>query len=300
MATTLRLTVPASFSLASKSIKARRMMAATLTVLITVLALLGSVSCHAGYRGGNPAPAPQQSAYPPSTLPPHIYPPKNLNPPPSVSSRPPTYASTSPGSPPPVIPKPSTYPPTSQPPTSSSPPPPMIAPEPPTYPPTSSNPPPVISPQPPTYPPSIPSPPPPLPSPPPSSDDAGKKLKVGYYENKCGGHVDVEAIVRKHVSGFDAGVKAGIIRLFFHDCFIRGCDASILLDPTGDNPRPEKLGIPNFPSLRGYEVIDAAKAELEAACPGTVSCADVVAFTARDASYFLSGSGVDFAMPARR
>ncbi|OEL25125.1 Peroxidase 2 [Dichanthelium oligosanthes] len=125
-------------------------------------------------------------------------------------------------------------------------------------------------------------------------------LEVGYYKKTC---PRVEHIVRDEVKKFvykNAGTGAGLIRLLFHDCFVQGCDGSVLLDPTPANPQPEKLSPPNFPSLRGFEVIDAAKDAVEKACPGKVSCADIVAFAARDAAYFLSRFKVKIDMPGGR
>lgn len=58
----------------------------------------------------------------------------------------------------------------------------------------------------------------------------------------------------------------------------QGCDGSVLLD----GPTSEKAATPNL-RLRGFEIVDAAKAELESHCPGVVSCADILAFGARDA-----------------
>ncbi|CAL5357195.1 unnamed protein product [Camellia sinensis] len=56
-----------------------------------------------------------------------------------------------------------------------------------------------------------------------------------------------------------------------------GCDASILLD--GSNS--EKTAPINL-HLRGFDIIDAAKAAVEAVCPGVVSCADIIVMATRD------------------
>ncbi|KAM0877071.1 hypothetical protein ACQ4PT_035724 [Festuca glaucescens] len=127
---------------------------------------------------------------------------------------------------------------------------------------------------------------------PPASPTPG--LRVGYYTHK-GRCPQAEKIVREAVEKATAGEKAGLIRLFFHDCFVEGCDGSVLLS----GPDTERTAFPNL-SLRGFEVIDAAKAALEKACPGVVSCADVVAFASRDASYSLSSGRINYRVPAGR
>jgi peroxidase len=104
-----------------------------------------------------------------------------------------------------------------------------------------------------------------------------QSTRVGFYSSSCPkAEAIVKQTVQKHFTSTPS-IAPGLLRMHFHDCFVQGCDASVLLD----GPNTEKTARPNG-GLRGWEVIDDAKTQLEAACPGVVSCADILALAARD------------------
>ncbi|VVA29619.1 PREDICTED: peroxidase [Prunus dulcis] len=126
-------------------------------------------------------------------------------------------------------------------------------------------------------------------------DDCGDLLGSDLYKDIC---PEAEAIIfaRVRLAVFqDTRMAASLLRLHFHDCFVNGCDASVLLDDT-DNFVGEKTAAPNLNSLRGFEVIDAIKQELEFVCPQTVSCADILATAARDSVVVAGGPSWDVQM----
>ncbi|XP_057792533.1 peroxidase 3 [Salvia miltiorrhiza] len=107
-------------------------------------------------------------------------------------------------------------------------------------------------------------------------------LEANFYAKSCPkAEKIVQDYVYKHIPNAPS-LAAALIRMHFHDCFVRGCDASVLLNTTASTGnQTERVAIPNQ-TLRGFGFIDGVKALLEAECPGVVSCADVIALVARD------------------
>ncbi|XP_059448065.1 lignin-forming anionic peroxidase-like [Corylus avellana] len=121
-----------------------------------------------------------------------------------------------------------------------------------------------------------------------STSTCNAHLSSQFYDHTCPNAVStIRSVIRTAVSR-ERRMAASIVRLHFHDCFVQGCDASILLK---DAPSitSEINASQNNNSVRGFEVIDSAKAEVEKTCPGVVSCADILAVAARDASVAVGG-----------
>ncbi|KFK36000.1 hypothetical protein AALP_AA4G064800 [Arabis alpina] len=113
-------------------------------------------------------------------------------------------------------------------------------------------------------------------------------LDYRFYDRSC---PRLQTIVKSGVwKAFkdDSRIAASLLRLHFHDCFVNGCDGSILLNDSEDF-KGEKNARPNKNSVRGYEVIEDIKTDIETSCPLTVSCADIVALAAREAVVLTGG-----------
>ncbi|XP_031264602.1 cationic peroxidase 1-like [Pistacia vera] len=118
---------------------------------------------------------------------------------------------------------------------------------------------------------------------------ASAQLSSTFYATTCPSALStIKSAVAAAVAK-EKRMGASLLRLHFHDCFVNGCDASILLDDTATFTG-EKTANPNVNSVRGFEVIDTIKSQLESSCAGVVSCADILAVAARDSVVALGGS----------
>ncbi|CAA0841039.1 Peroxidase 73 [Striga hermonthica] len=123
------------------------------------------------------------------------------------------------------------------------------------------------------------------------SGSASAQLKPNYYANVC---PDVENIVRRVVTAkFQQTFVTvpAVIRLFFHDCFVSGCDASVIVASTPGNTaekdHPDNLSLAGD----GFDTVIKAKLAVDAVprCKNKVSCADILALDTRDAIVLSGG-----------
>lgn len=114
---------------------------------------------------------------------------------------------------------------------------------------------------------------------------------VGFYNKTCPRAEDIVlAQVQKRFL-VDRTITPALLRMLFHDSFVRGADASILLDSKPGH-EAEKAALPNL-TIRGFDLIDAAKEAVESVCPGVVSCADIIAIAVRDSVALAGGPRYD-------
>ncbi|XP_057953305.1 peroxidase RIP1-like [Malania oleifera] len=125
------------------------------------------------------------------------------------------------------------------------------------------------------------------------------QLTPDFYEESCPSALPTVKMVVERAIQNEPRMGASLLRLHFHDCFVNGCDGSILLD---DNPNfiGEKTAAPNLNSVRGFEVVDEMKEEVNLACNGNVvSCADILAIAARHSVQILGGPNYEVLLGRR-
>ncbi|KAK9134415.1 hypothetical protein Syun_013745 [Stephania yunnanensis] len=123
-------------------------------------------------------------------------------------------------------------------------------------------------------------------------------LSWNFYNSSCPQLVPIIRNQLRIVFRNDPTLPAAVLRLHFHDCFVQGCDGSVLLDGSASGPG-EKNAPPNL-TLRpeAFATIEALRRRVHQVCGQVVSCTDIVALAARE-SVFLSG-GSNYRVPLGR
>ncbi|XP_072973018.1 peroxidase 12-like [Typha angustifolia] len=121
-------------------------------------------------------------------------------------------------------------------------------------------------------------------------------LSWNFYDETC---PELKDIIRSNILDVlsnDIGIAAGLLRIHFHDCFVQGCDASVLLSGTTS----EQVAPPNL-TLRpeALQVINDLRDLVESACGLVVSCADITTLATRDAVYLSGGPYYDVPLGRR-
>ncbi|XP_027102173.2 peroxidase 31-like [Coffea arabica] len=108
------------------------------------------------------------------------------------------------------------------------------------------------------------------------------QLTTNYYQKSCPRFEQIiqDTTTNKQISS--PTTAAATLRLFFHDALLQGCDASVLISSTPFNKAERDADINLSLPGDGFDVVVRAKTALELACPGVVSCADILAVATRN------------------
>ncbi|KAH7667624.1 Peroxidase protein [Dioscorea alata] len=117
------------------------------------------------------------------------------------------------------------------------------------------------------------------------------ELRLNFYSESCPQAEDivkeeVEKLYHKH-----GNTAVSWVRNLFHDCMVKSCDASLLLEETSSTISEQNS--PRSFGMRNFKYVKVIKDALEKECPNTVSCADIVALSAREGVVMLKGPYID-------
>ncbi|XP_002972085.2 peroxidase P7 [Selaginella moellendorffii] len=107
------------------------------------------------------------------------------------------------------------------------------------------------------------------------------ELSTSFYANTCPDFPQIARSVIRFEVANDSRSSASILKLHFRDCFAQGCDGSLL--PQVGKERGDGR------STKGLKIINNIKRAVETSCPETVSCADILALSARESVIALGG-----------
>ncbi|KAG9454517.1 hypothetical protein H6P81_007421 [Aristolochia fimbriata] len=119
---------------------------------------------------------------------------------------------------------------------------------------------------------------------------SSSSLSTDFYDKSCPGMEEkISHVIWDKMRAGQNITAPSTLRLFFHDCFVQGCDGSVLISSTESNKSERDADINLSLAGDSFDAVLRAKKILEEMCPGVVSCADILAVLARDSSVAMNG-----------
>ncbi|KAK7345588.1 hypothetical protein VNO77_16194 [Canavalia gladiata] len=119
------------------------------------------------------------------------------------------------------------------------------------------------------------------------------QLQLNYYSSSC---PKAEEIIKQQVTELynkHGNTAVSWVRNLFHDCMVKSCDASLLLATARDGVVVSEQASERSFGMRNFKYVNTIKDAVEKECPLTVSCADIVALSARDGILMLGGPNME-------